>query len=168
MLINGGSEHYSDKGTLNTTVHHCWYDKSRTRNPRGGFGKVHIFNCLYNGDGYCIGLHSGCVVRAERNYFLETKSPIRQMYKPNPNDPAHGLCESVDNTFKDCSGAQDDERKSFPVHHYYRTDFALDNATDVWLKSRIVPRSRETYGSSERGRRVSSQKGKPKTQNGIS
>ncbi len=131
MLINGGTGHAEDEGKLNTTVHHCWYDKSQTRNPRVGYGEVHIFNCLYNGNGYCIGLHSGCLVRAERNYFHETESPIRQMYRPDPSDPAHGFCESVDNVFKNCSGAQDDEGKSFPVNDYYLYDFVLDEVNDV-------------------------------------
>jgi pectate lyase len=141
MLINGGSKHYDDKGKLNTTVHHNWFDGSKTRNPRAGFGKVHIFNCLYNGNGYCIGLHSGCLVRAERNYFHETKSPIRQMYRPDPTDPAHGFCESVDNVFQNCSGAQDGEGKSFPVNDYYLYDFSLDNASDVpaVLKDKVGP-----------------------------
>jgi pectate lyase len=141
MLINGGSTHFSDRGTLNTTVHHCWFDKSKTRNPRVGFGKVHIFNCLYNGNGYCIGLHSECLVRAERNYFHETKSPIRQMYREDPADPAHGFCESVDNIFKNCSGAQDDEGRSFPVGDYYLYDFALNDVADVpdIVKSKAGP-----------------------------
>jgi len=141
MLINGGSTHTSDKGTLNTTVHHNWFDGSKTRNPRVGFGKVHIFNCLYNGNGYGIGLHSLCLVRAERNFFNQTKNPIKQMYRPDPSDPAHGVCESVDNIFKNCSGAQDDEAKSFPVNDYYLYDFVLDNATDVpeIVKAKVGP-----------------------------
>jgi pectate lyase len=131
MLLNGGSTHTSDKGRLNGTVHHCWFDGSNTRNPRAGFGKIHVFNCLYNGNGYGIGLHSQCLVRAERNFFDKVNNPIKQMYRPDPADPAHGFCESVENTFKACSGAQDDEGKSFPVNDYYLYDFALDNAVDV-------------------------------------
>lgn len=131
MLINGGSSHDQDRGKLNTTVHHCWFDGSKTRNPRVGYGKVHVFNCLYNDNGYGIGLHSGCLVLAERNYFQSTRNPIKQMYRENPADPAHGFCESVDNLFKDCTGARDDEGNSFPVGDEYLHDFALDAAEKV-------------------------------------
>ena len=49
MLINSGTSQPEDMGKLNTTIHHCWFDGSDTRNPRVGYGKVHVFNCLYSG-----------------------------------------------------------------------------------------------------------------------
>jgi len=131
MLLNSGTSQDADKGKLNTTLHHNWWDGSSTRNPRAGYGKIHVFNCLYNGNGYGIGLHSQCLVRAERNYFDRVKNPIKQMYRPDPKDVHHGFCESVDNIFKDCSGARDDEGRSFPVMDYYLYDFAMDRAADV-------------------------------------
>jgi hypothetical protein len=131
MLINSGTSQDSDKGKLNTTLHHNWWDGSNTRNPRAGYGKVHVFNCLYNDNGYGIGLHSQCLVLAERNFFDRVKDPIKQMYRPDPKDIHHGFCESVDNIFKKCTGAQDDEGKSFLVNDYYLYDFALDNTADV-------------------------------------
>jgi len=131
MLINSGTSHPEDAGTLNTTLHHNWWDGSKTRNPRVGYGKVHIFNCLYNDNGYGIGLHSQCRVLAERNVFQRTRDPIKQMYRPDPQDIHHGFCESVENIFENCTGARDDEGKSFPVKDFYLYDFALDEATAV-------------------------------------
>lgn len=46
MLINSGTSHPEDAGTLNTTLHHNCWDGSKTRNPRVGYGKVYVFNCL--------------------------------------------------------------------------------------------------------------------------
>ncbi len=131
MLINSGTSHPEDEGTLNTTVHHCWFDGSDTRNPRVGYGKVHVFNCLYNSNDYGIGLHSRCLVRAERNYFDHTRNPIKQMYRENPADIHHGFCESVENIFTNCSGTQDNESQSFSPTDFYRYDFAMDAAADV-------------------------------------
>ncbi len=131
MLINSGTSQPEDMGTLNTTIHHCWFDGSNTRNPRVGYGKAHVFNCLFNKNEYGIGLHSQCLVLAERNFFDSVKNPIKQMYRPDPADIHHGFCESVDNIFQNCSGAQDDEGKSFSVDDYYLYDFALDNVADV-------------------------------------
>ena len=131
MLINSGTSQDGDRGKLNTTLHHNWWDGSKTRNPRAGYGKIHVFNCLYNDNGYGVGLHSQCLVLAERNFFHRTRDPIKQMYRPDPKDRHHGFCESVDNIFKDCSGARDDEGRSFPVNDYYLYDFALDEVDDV-------------------------------------
>lgn len=131
MLINGGTSHVEDAGSLNTTLHHNWWDGSDTRNFRAGFGKVHVFNCLYNNNDYGIGLHSQCLVLAERNFFDRVKDPIHQMYQDDPTHIHHGFCESVDNIFVKCSGDRDDEGISFPVDDYYLYDFALSDVNDV-------------------------------------
>lgn len=131
MLINSGTSHSEDSGTLNTTIHHCWFDGSDTRNPRAGYGRVHVFNCLYNDNDYGIGLHSQCLVLAEQNYFANVKDPIKQMYRPDPNDIHHGFCQSVDNIFNECRGSQDDEGKSFKPTDFYQYDSVLDKAADV-------------------------------------
>jgi hypothetical protein len=80
-------------------------------------------------------------VLAERNFFDRVKSPIRQMYREDPASEHHGFCESVDNIFQDCTGAQDDEGKSFPVNDYYLYDFALDEVNDVptIVKAKVGP-----------------------------
>ncbi len=131
MLINSGTDHPEDVGKLNTTVHHCWFDGSTTRNPRVGYGKVHIFNSLYRGNGYGIGLHSQARVLADRNYFDGVKDPVRQMYREDPKSPHHGFCEARDNIFHDCTGQQAIEGISFPASDYYRYEFALDETADV-------------------------------------
>lgn len=131
MLINSGTSKPEDMGHLNTTIHHCWFDGADTRNPRAGYGKVHVFNCLYNGNDYGIGLHSQTRVLAERNYFDRVKNPIQQMYREDPESPHHGFCEGVDNIFKDCTGQRAIEGISFPVREYYRYEFALNQAADV-------------------------------------
>ncbi|MEO2006494.1 MAG: right-handed parallel beta-helix repeat-containing protein [Candidatus Poribacteria bacterium] len=131
MLINSGTDHPDDVGTLNTTVHHCWFDGSDSRNPRVGYGKVHVFNCLYNGNDYGIGLHSQARVLAESNVFDGVDDPIQQMYREDPESPHHGFCEGIDNIFHNCTGQQAIEGISFPINDYYRYDFASDAADGV-------------------------------------
>jgi pectate lyase len=131
MLINSGTSQPEDSGYLNTTIHHCWFDGSDTRNPRVGYGKVHVFNCLYSRNDYGIGLHSQCLVLAERNHFDQVKNPIKQMYRPDPTDIHHGFCESVENVFQDCRGTQDDEGKSFSAKEFYEYDSAMDEVDHV-------------------------------------
>jgi pectate lyase len=132
MLINSGANQPSDRGWLNTTVHHTWFNGSIQRNPRVGYGMVQVFNCLYDGEmSYGLGLHSQALVRLERNYFDHTKNPIKQMYRPDPASEHHGFAESIDNIYNETSGDQNDEAKSFPVNDYYLYDFALSPVAEV-------------------------------------
>ena len=132
---------------LSTTVHHCWFDGSDTRNPRAGYGKVHVFNCLYNDNDYGIGLHSRALVLAERNHFENVKHPIKQMYREDPESPHHGFCEAVDNIFQECRGQQDDEGVSFPVNDFYLYDFALNVVGDVPANVKAGAGPGESYGT---------------------
>jgi pectate lyase len=130
MLLNGGSKHMDDKGKLNGTVHHNWFDGSDTRNPRAGFGMIHVINNLYNKNDYCIGLHSFCKVVAERNYFRNTRDCIHQMYTFDTSDPEYGSAISIDNVFDNSSG-DDSDGVGFTVTDYYLYDFMSDPAEDV-------------------------------------
>jgi hypothetical protein len=131
MLINSGTGQPEDAGKQNTTLHHNWWDGSDTRNPRAGYAMVHVFNCLYNNNGYCVGLHSECRVLIERNYFNNTSDPVRDMYTTNPTSPIYGFSESVDNIFNNISGENGNDGISFRVDDYYMYDFVLDEAADV-------------------------------------
>ena len=72
----------------------CKTNESSEHYPRIGYGKVHVFNCLYNNNDYGIGLHSQCLVLAERNVFDRVESPIRQMCEKDPASEHHRFCES--------------------------------------------------------------------------
>ncbi|MFO7658627.1 MAG: T9SS type A sorting domain-containing protein [Bacteroidales bacterium] len=131
FLINNGTSQPQDDPYLNTTIHHAWFNGSDTRNPRCGYGDVHIFNCMYNNNDYGIGLHSQTKVYAEKNYFESVKNPIQQMYRPDPTDIHHGFCESVDNVFDKCTGKMDDEGISFDVSKHYMWNFMVDPVNSV-------------------------------------
>ena len=149
MLINSGTGKPADIGTLNTTLHHNWWDGSDTRNPRCGYGKIHVFNNLYNNNDYCIGLHSGTLVYVEKNYFVDTEDCIHQMYQDDPDHEDHGFAEAYDNVTINTTGDWDAEGTSFPVDDYYIYDFFLDEANDVQsiVQSNAGPSSEfETIG----------------------
>lgn len=133
MLINSGTSKPEDAGKLNTTLHHNSWDGTNQRNPRVGYGKVHVFNNFYEDTtSYAVGLHSQSKVLVERNYFDNVNNPIKQMYRDDPADIHHGFAESVDNIFaNNTRGDFDDEGISFPVNDYYLYDFSLDEAADV-------------------------------------
>jgi hypothetical protein len=77
MLINHGQNIEEDNGRLNITLHHNFWDGSDTRNPRVGFGQVHILNCYYNANsGYGIHTYWNTEVRIERNYFNNVRDAV--------------------------------------------------------------------------------------------
>jgi pectate lyase len=131
-LVCSGTSEPNDVGKLNTTYHHCWWDGTVQRNPRVGYGKVHVFNSYYHANSsYCIGIHSGARVLAERNYFYQTNDVILQNYSSDPASPFYGSCEDLGNIFDGCTGDKDDDGISFDPGDYYMHDFVLDEAANV-------------------------------------
>lgn len=144
MLLNSGTSQPADDDDLNTTVHHNWFDGSDTRNPRAAYGDIHVFNNMYNDNGYGIGLHSRCMVLSEHNHFLNVTDPIKQMYRPDPTDIHHGFAKDVGSIFENIKGAKDNEDALMTVNfreQYYMYDFALDSAKDVqaFVKAHVGP-----------------------------
>lgn len=128
MLLNGGSTHLTDRGKLNGTVHHCYFDGSDTRNPRAGFGMIHIFNNYNRANGYGIGFHTESKVVAEKNYFKDMSNSIQQMYSNTSWERGDAL--AIDNHFDNASG-DESTGKGFTVSDFYMYDFALNEAKDV-------------------------------------
>lgn len=132
MLLNGGSRVYRDRGFLNGTVHHNWFNQTNQRNPRAGFGKIHIFNDYnYKNKSYGIGFHTESLVYAEANFFEGMDRAIDQMYNSPGKDPEElGDALAVGNKFKDASG-DESTGLGFDPTDLYIYDFALDNVDDV-------------------------------------
>ena len=77
MLINNGPALPEDKNRLNITLHHLFWDGTNTRNPRAGWGQIHILNCYYNKNGgYGIHVYGNAEVTIEKNYFNNVKDAI--------------------------------------------------------------------------------------------
>lgn len=69
-ITNSGTCHYEDYGKEHVTFAHCWFDKNTQRNPRIGYGQMHIYNCYWTDiSSYCIGFHSQAQVQSMNNYF---------------------------------------------------------------------------------------------------
>jgi pectate lyase len=95
-LVGGGDESTSDKGKLNITYHHNYFVNCLERSPSIRFGRAHVFNNYYqNITGYAIASRMGAIVRAENNYFENSKSPLITI------GPKHGQFSAVStNVFK--------------------------------------------------------------------
>ena len=132
MLLNAGSRHYDDRGKINGTIHHNFFNGTLERNPRAGFGKIHIFNDYnYANTTYGIGFHTESKVYAEQNYFKDTIDAINQMYNLPGYDPEElGDAIAVNNILDNSTG-DESTGIGFNPNDYYMYDFLLDSAADV-------------------------------------
>ncbi len=130
MLIGAGDDAIQDRGHLNTTVHHCWFDGSDgngigQRLPRVRFGKVHVFNNYYN-DVLYSGVMSGFEgdIRLENCYFLNVPDPHSVV-----GDTSDNKLNASGNIFVNSSGRRDIEGIAFIPSDYY--SYSLNDAADV-------------------------------------
>ena len=131
MLLNGGSRHYDDRGKINGTLHHNFFNATKSRNPRAGFGKIHIFNDYNYANGYGIGFHTESKVFAEQNYFKDIDGAIDQMYNRPGYDPEElGDALAVNNIFDNSEG-DESTGIGFDPTEYYMYDFLMDDAKKI-------------------------------------
>ena len=72
----GHSNSQSSDSEITATFHHNWFDQSSSRHPRVRFGKVHVYNNLFDGNTtYGVGSAYGAKVLVEYNYFDGVQLP---------------------------------------------------------------------------------------------
>ena len=72
----GHSNSASADAAITATFHHNWFDQSNSRHPRVRFGKVHVYNNLYDNNAtYGVGSAYGARVLVEYNYFDGVRLP---------------------------------------------------------------------------------------------
>lgn len=80
MLFGNSDSSAQDRGKLNITVHHNYFSGVKQRLPRVRFGKVHIYNNLYeNIGGYAIGVGDNSRIYSEKNIFYSRATSIKAM-----------------------------------------------------------------------------------------
>jgi pectate lyase len=90
MLIGSSDSATADRGKLRVTIHHNEFDGVGQRAPRVRFGKVHVYNNLYEIEGqpsygYSWGVGRESAIYAQNNYFKtdETVTPDRLISRLN-------------------------------------------------------------------------------------
>jgi pectate lyase len=81
-LVGNRTDRVSDRGKLNTTMHHNWYGANmRGRMPRVRYGHVHIYNNLFNspGNNQVIGVGHESEIRLENSHFEDVRRPWNPM-----------------------------------------------------------------------------------------
>lgn len=72
-ITNSGTAHFEDYGKARVSFVHCWFANNVQRNPRIGYGLLHIYNCYWTDiSSYCIGVHSQAQALSEYNYFTSS------------------------------------------------------------------------------------------------
>ena len=92
----GHSNGASADVAITATFHHNWFDKSSSRHPRVRFGKVHVYNNLYDGcTTYGVGSAYGAKVLVEYNYFDGVQLPTDICSYPAKENGESNLTGSV-------------------------------------------------------------------------
>lgn len=103
----GHSNSASEDKAITATFHHNFFDQSSSRHPRVRFGRVHVYNNLYNGcTTYGVGSAYGAMVLVEHNCFdgvqLPTDIctyPAKESGESNLQGEEAGFLYAADNEF---------------------------------------------------------------------
>ena len=72
----GHSNSQTTDTEITATFHHNWFERSSSRHPRVRYGKVHVYNNLFDGNTtYGVGSAYGAKVLVEYNYFDGVQLP---------------------------------------------------------------------------------------------
>ena len=134
-ITNSGTCHYEDYNKERVTFAHCMFNNNTQRNPRIGYGKMHIYNSDWeNIKLYCIGFHSQAQVLSENNYFSPTaRHPFCNQYTDQL--PYCGYLTDKGSYFANGNPGRSHNRPftdiSYSPLDYYEYSFDLDSAEDV-------------------------------------
>ena len=134
-ITNSGTCHYEDYNKERVTFAHCMFSNNTQRNPRIGYGKMHIYNTYWeNIKSYCIGFHSQAQVLSENNYFSATaKKPFCNQYTNLL--PYRGYLTDKGSFFAKGDPGRNTNHPftdiSYSPLDYYEYSFDLDVAEDV-------------------------------------
>ncbi len=117
LIGHSDSNASQDAGKLRVTYHHNWYSKGVTeRMPRVRFGKVHIFNNLFDapGNNYAIRCGYDANIRSEGNVFVNTK----KCFDFSTSSPASVLQSINDLFIGNCTGTTGKGTAFTPPYKY--------------------------------------------------
>jgi pectate lyase len=126
ILIGHSDSASGDLGYLKTTLHHNWFNGTRSRHPRVRFGQVHVYNNYYrNNDEYGIASTMEADVLVEGNYFENVPFPMYVGYA----ESGPGDIVERNNIYAAGSGAPQTRGTAFSASSYYT--YTLDAASSV-------------------------------------
>ncbi|MBK9579656.1 MAG: hypothetical protein IPK50_15540 [Fibrobacterota bacterium] len=125
-----------DEGRLRITWHHSWWGTGiRERMPRVRFGKIHLYNNLFNSAtaNYCIRVAYKADILAESNAFVGTKSPV-DLY--DNKTFLHGVITMRNNLFKNTTIAAASDTSSTGVS--FKPEYPYTPDSPASLESTIT------------------------------
>ena len=132
---NSGTGHFEDYNKEHVTMAHCMFSNNTQRNPRIGYGKMHIYNCYWEDiDSYCIGFHSQAEVLSENNHFSATaNNPFCNQYSDKL--PYRGYLTDKGSYFAKGTPSKNYQYTYTDISYspltYYNYDFDLHATNDV-------------------------------------
>lgn len=137
-LIGSSDDEPVSEGKLNVTYMFNWWQAAAQRKPRCRYGQVHVVNNLISSGNSSIsagtdvlGIAPGyqCVIRAERNHFIDEREPFYLGLDKK------GTVEAIDNKFTNCSGNQKGNGSSFTPPYEYSSFMLNVNDVEATIKA---------------------------------
>jgi len=95
-LVGHSPKNTTGDENITATFHHNWFDGSSSRHPRARFGKVHVYNNLYDEcTTYGVGSASGAKVLVEFNYFNGVRIPTDISTFPSKDNGKSNLTDKI-------------------------------------------------------------------------
>jgi len=122
---SGPSAAANDRGRLNVTLHHNWFEDIEDRSPRVRFGNIHIFNDYVNGATNATISVAGAVTLVERCVFRDTRIATTFSHAADNEDKDRGgTITIVDSRNIDPRSAATggNTREQFEIDHNFQSN----------------------------------------------
>lgn len=86
-LVGAGDLHAGDQERLRVTFHHNWFHGTRQRHPRVRYGRVHLFNNLYENVVAGVGIGVDAQIVSTGNFFENSRIPYQ--FHDTKDRPGH-------------------------------------------------------------------------------
>jgi pectate lyase len=140
MLIghsSGENAAKTDRGRLNVTLHHNWFENIEDRAPRARFGNIHAFNNFVNGANNGTISVSGAVTLVENSVYKNTRIATTFSHAGDTVDKERGGTLVVVNSRNlDPRAPSSDENDRFELEHNFQSSTGREqmkfNAPASW------------------------------------
>lgn len=115
---------WTDETDWRLTIHHCWFDSTRTRNPSFDQGIGHLYNNYLNdNEAYGNLARGNARLVIQNSYFYKVNIPL--------NISDNGILYSSGNQFQSCTGNKSGNVSEMPFDPKSYYDYSLDTTSQV-------------------------------------
>jgi pectate lyase len=123
----------TDKGRLNVTFHHNWFENLDDRTPRARFGNIHFFNNFVDGAENATMSVTGAVTLVEKSVYRDTRVATSFSHDKDSVSKDRGgticIVDSRNEAPRPAKSSDDsvDKDKQFEIEHNFQSSVSREN-----------------------------------------